>query len=146
MPYGVSVASRSRTSRDKASRRRAPLALTLTCASGGRPDHALAVVGQLASCAESGATARVVEDGYEMRVLASGGERSWRLGECAAGRTFSAIALAPGTRIDERGMRWELSDHPMELLGDLGVSNVIEGGDAEVTCRSGAVAAFLLRA
>ena len=132
--------------RHEASRRRAPLALTLTCASGGRPDHALAVVGQLASCAESGATARVVEDGYEMRVLASGGERSWRLGEWAAGRTFSAIALAPGTRIDERGMRWELSDHPMELLGDLGVSNVIEGGEAEVTCRSGAVAAFLLRA
>ena len=117
--------------------------MTLTCASGGRPDHALAVVGQLVGL---GATqARIVEDGYEMRVVSAGGERLWRLGPDAVGCTFSAVAVAPDTRIDERGMRWELCDKPMVLLGDLGISNVVTSADAEVECRSGAVVAFVLR-
>ena len=60
------------------------------------------------------------------------------------GRTFSAVAVAPETRIDERGMRWELADKPMDLLGDLGVSNVVTSPRAVIVCRSGAVAAFLL--
>lgn len=128
----------------EASRRAAPLALTLTCASGGRPDHALAVVGQLALA--RAASARLVEDGFEMRVVSAGGTCSWRLGAEAVGRTFSAVAVAPGTRVDERGMRWELSDKPMELLGDLGISNVVTSPEAEVACRAGAVAAFLLGA
>ncbi len=155
--------------RHEAERRRAPLDLTLTCASGGRPDHALAVVGQLAGAAQhagagqpagagnAGAEAaspragvrcarvRLVEDGFEMQILSAAGEDAWRLGPEAVGRTFSAIAVAPGTRVDERGMRWELDDHPLELLGDLGVSNVVEGPQAEIVCRAGAVAAFLLR-
>ena len=33
----------------------------------------------------------------------------------------------------------------MGLLDDLGISNVVIDADACVTCRSGAVAAFLLR-
>ena len=81
-----------------------------------------------------------------MRIVSAEGESSWELGPGALGRTFSAIAVAPGTRVDERGMRWELTDKPMELLGDLGVSNVVTEPDACVTCRAGAVAAFLLDA
>ena len=130
--------------RHEASRREAPLALTLTCASGGRPDHALAVVGQLALA--RAASARLVEDGYEMRIVSPDGEGSWQLGERAVGRTFSAVAVAPGTVVSERGMRWELADKPMELLGDLGISNVVTSADAEVSCSTGAVAAFLLGA
>lgn len=129
--------------RHEASRRGAPLAVTLSCASGGRPDHALAVVGLLAG--SGAASARVVEDGYEMRIVSAAGESVWRLGSEAVGATFSAIAVAPGTRADERGMRWELDDHPMGLLGDLGVSNVVESPDALVACREGALAAYLLR-
>lgn len=129
--------------RHEAARRGAPLAVTLTCASGGRPDHALAVVGQLAGA--GCASARIVEDGYEMRIVSAAGERVWGLGAEAVGRTFSAVAVAPGTRVDERGMQWELDDKPMGLLDDLGISNVVTGPEAEVACRSGAVAAFLLR-
>ena len=81
-----------------------------------------------------------------MRIVSEEGERAWRLGPDAAGRTFSAVAVAPGTRIDERGMRWELEDKPMGLLDDLGVSNVVTSPEAEVVCRAGAVAAFLLGA
>ena len=130
--------------RHEASRREAPLALTLTCASGGRPDHALAVVGQLALA--RAASARLVEDGYEMRIVSPAGERAWKLGERAVGRTFSAVAVAPDTVVSERGMQWELADKPMELLGDLGISNVVTSSEAEVSCSSGAVAAFLLGA
>ena len=141
--YATDLALALECARHEAARRAAPLALTLTCAAGGRPDHALAVVGQLA--AAGCASAREVEDGFEMRVVSAGAERRWELGAEAVGRTFSAVAVAPGTRIDERGMRWELTDKPMELLGDLGISNVVTSPDASVTARSGAVAAFLLR-
>ncbi|MBM6676683.1 thiamine diphosphokinase [Olsenella uli] len=140
--YATDLALALDCARHEAARREAPLALTLTCAAGGRPDHALAVVGQLAGA--GAASARLVEDGFEMRIVSAAGERRWELGPDAVDRTFSAIAVAPDTRIDERGMRWELTDKPMELLGDLGVSNVVTAPDASVTCRSGAVAAFLL--
>ena len=142
--YATDLALALDCAHHEASRHEAPLALTVTCASGGRPDHALAVVGQLAS--SGAASARIVEDGYEMRVVSEAGERAWRLGPDAVGRTFSAVAVAPGTRIDERGMRWELEDKPMGLLDDLGISNVVTSPDAEVVCRAGAVAAFLLGA
>ena len=142
--YATDLALAIDCARHEASRREAPLALTVTCASGGRPDHALAVVGQLAG--SGAASARIVEDGYEMRIVSEEGERAWRLGPGAEGRTFSAVAVAPGTRIDERGMRWELEDKPMGLLDDLGISNVVTSPEAEVVCRAGAAAAFLLGA
>ena len=119
------------------------LSVTLTCAAGGRPDHFLAVAGLLASA--PAARARMVEDGFELRVLKPGGQARWELGEDALGHTFSAVAVAPGTRIDEEGMQWPLEDKPMELLGDLGVSNVVTASDAAVTCRAGAVAAILIK-
>ena len=127
----------------EATRRNAALELTLTCAAGGRPDHALAVVGLLAQA--SAVVAREVEDGFELRVLKPGGQSAWELGADAHGRTFSAVAVAPGTRIDESGMQWPLADKPMELLGDLGISNVVTAPDATVACRSGALAAFLVK-
>ena len=142
--YATDLALALDCARHEAARRARPLALTLTCASGGRPDHALAVVGLLAC--SGAAVARIVEDGYEMRIVSAAGESCWRLGPDAVGATFSAVAVAPGTRVDERGMRWELEDKPMELLGDLGISNVVTGPGALVACRAGAVAAFLLRA
>ena len=141
--YATDLALAIDAARHEAARREAALALTVTCAAGGRPDHALAVVGQLAGA--DCASARQVEDGFEMRIVSAEGEGTWKLGPEAVGRTFSAVAVASNTRVDERGMRWELSDHPMALLGDLGISNVVTASDAAVTCRSGAVAAFLLR-
>lgn len=128
--------------RHEAARRGAPLEVTVTCASGGRPDHALAVVGLVAG--SGSARARVVEDSYEMRVLSAGADEAWRPGPDAVGRTFSVVAVRPGTRVDERGMRWELDDRELGLLDDLGISNVITAPDAEIRCRAGAVAAFLV--
>ena len=140
--YATDLALALDCARHEASRRTAPLSITVTCASGGRPDHALAVVGLLANL--GCASARIVEEGYEMRIVSEAGESRWELGAGAVGKTFSAIAVAPGTRVDEHGMQWELSDKPMDLLGDLGVSNVVVAEDAFVVCREGAVAAYLL--
>lgn len=125
----------------EAERRGAPLAVTLTCASGGRPDHALAVVGQLVRI--DAVSARIVEDGYEMRVLRPEGEAVWELGPHALGKTFSLIALEEGTRVDISGMRWELSDVPLDRFGDRGISNIVTSADACVSCHSGLVLAYL---
>ncbi len=129
--------------RHEAARQGRPLRLTVTCASGGRPDHALGVVGLLASAAD--AWPALVEDSFEMRIVAAGGASEWRLGERAEGHTFSAVAVAPGTVISESGMRWCLEKRPLGLLNDLGISNVVVKKNAVVLVSSGAVAAFLLR-
>jgi len=128
--------------RHEAKRRGRSLQLTVTCATGGRPDHALGVVGLLVRAAD--ASPRLMEDGYELRIVSTEGTAGWWLGKGAVGRVFSAIAVAPDTVISETGMKWDLDHHEMGLLDDLGVSNVIESEDAAVECSSGAVAAFLL--
>lgn len=129
--------------RHEAARRGRPLSLTVTCASGGRPDHALGVVGLLAGASD--ASPVLVENSFEMRVVSAGGAREWRLGAEACGHTFSAVAVAPGTIVSESGMKWCIDEKPLGLLDDVGISNVVESDDAVVSVSSGVVAAFLLR-
>lgn len=129
--------------RHEAARQGRPLSLTVTCASGGRPDHALGVVGLLAGAADAHSV--LVEDSFEMRVVSAVGAREWRLGAEARGHTFSAVAVAPGTVASESGMKWCIDEKPLGLLDDVGISNVVESDDAVMSVSSGAVAAFLLR-
>lgn len=126
----------------EAARRGEALWLTLACASGGRLDHTLAVVGQLASA--PAARARMVEDGFELRILKPGANEAWELDSEAHGRTFSAVALAPGTVVSERGFKWDLDRRALPLLGDLGISNEVASTHARVTCHEGVLGAFLL--
>ena len=132
--------------RHEAARQGKAPALTLTCASGGRPDHALAVLGCLARAAD--ASPRLVEDGFECRILAPDGTAAWSVGaECGAvGATFSAIPLCEGTVVTERGMHWELGERSLAPFADEGVSNVVERADAEVVCHAGMLATYLIRA
>ena len=133
---GLSIACAS----EKAERLGACLRLTLTCASGGRPDHALAVWGVLARNARF--SPRVVEDGFECRVLATEGAPSWRsLG--TVGMTVSLISLTNGTVASARGLRWELDRAQLALLSDMGVSNEVVYEDCEVECHAGALAVFV---
>lgn len=119
------------------------LEVTVTCASAGRMDHALAVFGVLASNADL--APRLVEDGSECRVLAPSGRSAWAFGEGDVGRRFSFVALADGTVVSERGMRWELDRYHVDALRDRGISNVVDEPDAVVTCHDGVLAAFLMR-
>ena len=119
------------------------LEVTVTCASGGRMDHALAVFGVLAANADLAPA--LAEDAFECRVLSPRGRGSWALGPSAVGRRFSFVALADGTLVSERGMRWELDRFRVDALRDRGISNVVESAGATVTCRDGILAAFLIR-
>lgn len=119
------------------------LGITLTCATGGRPDHALAVFGLL--LANRDLFPHVVEDGFDLTILSPDGIDVWQFDEYEIGKTFSAIALVPGTEISEWGMRWELDDKVMEPLDDLGVSNIIVSADSGVRCDEGCLAAFLFK-
>lgn len=127
----------------EARRRGEPLDVCLTCATGGRPDHALGALGLLLAIKETGPV--LIEDGFELAILSPEGCDSWEFAEDEIGRIFSAVALEPGTVISEEGMRWCLEDVELPLLGDRGVSNRIVGKHAKVTCREGALAAFLIK-
>lgn len=93
-----------------------------TCATGGRPDMALSVLGLLASY--TGAPVWIEEDDTTARILHEG--ESWTI-EGHEDRTFSIIAIAPNTEVSERGLEWELDHAPLALLADTGISNVVRG-------------------
>ena len=129
--------------RELAAERDEALEVTVTCASAGRMDHALAVFGVLTKNADL--APRLVEDEFECRILAPVGTATWELGEGALGRHFSFVALADDTCVSETGLRWELDHFRVDALRDRGISNVVDAADACVTCHEGVLAAFLIR-
>lgn len=120
-------------------RRRWPGAeVVATCATGGRPDMALSVLGLLAGYKD--APVWIVEDETTARILRAG--ESWTI-EGAEGKTFSIIAIAPNTEVSERGLEWELDHSPLGLLVDTGISNVVRG-TAKIQVHTGTAIAYLL--
>ena len=128
--------------RELAAERDEALEVTVTCASAGRMDHALAVFGVLTKNADL--APRLVEDEFECRILAPVGATTWELGEGALGHHFSFVALADDTCVSEMGLRWELDHFRVDALRDRGISNVVDAPDARVTCHEGVLAAFLI--
>ncbi|MED9980632.1 MAG: thiamine diphosphokinase [Collinsella sp.] len=121
-------------------RRRWPGAeVVATCATGGRPDMALSVLGLLAGY--EGAPVWIVEDKVVARILHA--DESWTI-EGAEGKTFSIIAIAPNTEVSEHGLEWELDHAPLSLLADTGISNVVRS-TAQITVHQGTAIAYLLR-
>ena len=120
-------------------RRRWPGAeVVATCATGGRPDMALSVLGLLAGYED--APIWIAEDKVVARVLHAG--ESWTI-EGAEGKTFSIIAIAPNTEISEHGLEWELDHSPLGLLADTGISNIVRS-TAKITVHTGVAIAYLL--
>ena len=109
-----------------------------TCATGGRPDMALSVLGLLAGYDD--APAWIAEDEITARIL-HGGEL-WTI-EGAENKTFSIIAIAPGTVVSEHGLEWELDHSPLGLLADTGISNVVRG-TAKIQVHQGVAIGYLL--
>jgi thiamine pyrophosphokinase len=120
-----------------------PCDVTLTGVTGGRTDHALAVLGLLGRNADL--CPSVEEDGVSMRLLSPAGQPRWGLGASGVGRTLSVLALAGEAVVSEEGMRWNLVRGRLKPLDDLGVSNVVEQPGAAVTVHEGAALATLLR-
>lgn len=121
-------------------RRRWPGAeLVATCATGGRPDMALSVLGLLAGYED--APVWIAEDKVVARFLRAC--ESWTI-EGHEGSTFSIIAIAPNTEVSEHGLEWELDHSPLGLLADTGISNVVRS-TAQITVHQGTAIAYLLR-
>lgn len=119
-------------------RRRWPGAeVVATCATGGRPDMALSVLGLLAGY--EGAPVWIAEDKVVSRILRAG--ESWII-EDSEGKTFSIIALAPGTVVGEHGLEWELDHSPLGLLADTGISNVVRS-TTTIQVHTGTAIAYL---
>lgn len=127
--------------RVEADRVGASLSLTITCASGGRPDHGLGVWGVLAR--NAAARPVLVEDTFTCHVLAPQGSPSLKL-DAPVGTVVSTVALAPNTVVSECGLRWELDHATLNVLSDLGVSNRVTCPPATVACHSGVLAVFVL--
>ena len=110
-----------------------------TCATGGRPDMALSVLGLLAGYKD--APIWIAEEKVVARVLHAG--ESWTI-EGAEGKTFSIIAIAPNTKVSEHGLEWELDHSPLGLLADTGISNIVRS-TAKIEVHTGTAIAYLLR-
>lgn len=121
-------------------RRRWPGAeVVTTCATGGRPDMALSVLGLLAGYVD--APVWIAENKVVARILHAG--ESWTI-EGAEGKTFSIIAIAPNTQVSEHGLEWELDHNPLGLLADTGISNIVRSA-AEIEVHTGTAIAYLYK-
>lgn len=121
-------------------RRRWPGAeVVATCATGGRPDITLSVLGLLAGY--EGAPVWIVEDKVVARILHA--DESWTI-EGAEGKTFSIIAIAPNTQVSEHGLEWELEHAFLGLLADTGISNIVRK-TATITVHQGTAIAYLYK-
>lgn len=109
-----------------------------TCATGGRPDMALSVLGLLAGYDD--APVWIAEDDVTARILHAG--ESWTI-EGANGKTFSIIAIVPNTQVSEHGLEWELDHAPIAPLADTGISNIVRS-TATITVHTGTAIAYLL--
>lgn len=119
-------------------RRRWPRAeVVATCATGGRPDMALSVLGLLTGYED--APIWIAEDRVVARILHAG--ESWII-EGAEGKMFSIIAIAPNTEVSEHGLEWELDHSPLGLLADTGISNVVRR-TAKIQVHTGTAIAYL---
>lgn len=119
-------------------RRRWPGAeVVATCATGGRPDMALSVLGLLAGYED--APVWIAEDKVVARILRAG--ESWTI-EGHEGSTFSIIAIAPGTVVSEHGLEWELDHSPLGLLADTGISNIVRS-TTKIQVHTGTAIAYL---
>ena len=61
------------------------------------------------------------------------------------GSRFSFIPLSGEAVVSERGFRWELDRRRVELLSDLGISNVIEEASPTIACHEGTIACWAFR-
>ncbi len=121
-------------------RRRWPGAeVVATCATGGRPDMALSVLGLLAGYED--APIWIAEDKVVARILHAG--ESWTI-KGAEGKTFSIIAIAPNTQVSEYGLEWELDHSPLGLLADTGISNIVRS-TAEIEVHTGIAIGYLYK-
>ena len=136
--YDTDLALALKSAEYEAIRRDSKLSLTVVSTSGGHLDHQLVVLGLLATWAKTGkASVRVIENDFEMRFLVAGQVDSWQLSAVNAGKKISLVALSEECEVSEAGMKWNLDHQKFTLLGDDGISNIVESDNAWVRCEKG---------
>lgn len=136
--YDTDLALALKSAEYEAIRRNSKLSLTVTSTSGGHLDHQLVVLGLLAAWAKTGkAEVRVIENDFEMRFLAAGQVDSWQLNTIDVGKKISLVALSEECEVSEAGMKWNLDHQKFTLLGDDGISNIVESDNSWVRCEKG---------
>ena len=136
--YDTDLALALKSAEYEAIRRDSKLSLTVVSTSGGHLDHQLVVLGLLATWAKTGkASVRVIENDFEMRFLVAGQVDSWQLNTIDVGKKISLVALSEECEVSEAGMRWNLDHQKFTLLGDDGISNIVESDNAWVRCEKG---------
>lgn len=136
--YDTDLALALKSAEYEAIRRDSKLSLTVVSTSGGHLDHQLVVLGLLTSWVMTGkAEVRVVENDFEMRFLAAGQINSWQLNAADLNKKISLVALSEECEVSEGGMRWNLDHQKFTLMGDDGISNIVESTDAWVRCEKG---------
>jgi thiamine pyrophosphokinase len=120
-----------------------------TNALGGRIDHELATLGNLAAAAEQGMAVSLIEEGESCVFLsAAGGRHTLRLSD-VSGRgvtgsgslmPVSFISLIPWggeATVSVRGVEWELNHAVLVPASSLGVSNVPRASHVDVEVHAG---------
>ncbi len=105
----------------------------VTGASGGRPDHFLAVVGSV--CRHAHLRPLLLESDYRAAVIAAGARESYSV--AGESRTFSVIAPIGEAVVSVKGSEWELDHATLRPLDDRGVSNTVAGVSATVSVHQG---------
>lgn len=114
--------------------------VTLTCASGGRADHYLGVMGELARAADLFPVLH--EDEFFCTILSKRGRKELKLNDMT-GRTVSVLPLCGEAQVSETGLKWELDHAQLDALSDRGISNVVTSSQARVVCHAGVIAVFV---
>ena len=136
--YDTDLALALKSAEYEAIRRDSKLSLTVVSTSGGHLDHQLVVLGLLATWAKTGkASVRVIENDFEMRFLVAGQVDSWQLNTIDVGKKISLVALSEECEVSEAGMKWNLDHQKFTLLGDDGISNIVESDNSWVRCEKG---------
>jgi thiamine pyrophosphokinase len=108
---------------------------------GSRLDHELATLGAAAAHTAHfvGKKLLLASPGEAVLVMAAGAVL--KVGACARiGQQISVLALWPDTVVSESGLKWELHQEQLEVLGARGISNLVERSDAAVRVDSGVAA------
>ncbi|MDP2182578.1 MAG: thiamine diphosphokinase [Actinomycetota bacterium] len=107
--------------------------VTIACATGGRLDHTLAVLGSIASRAD------IVHGLWEREMRAwpldARVRSSLELG--GSGAVVSILALGDSATVTCSGMRYALDHDELQSLGSHGLSNVIVASSARVSVAAG---------
>lgn len=115
----------------------------VTCATGGRPDHAFAVFGTLIEA--QALHPRIEEDDYSCYIMSHEWDNNIIFEPQLIGHTVSVVGLENPTHITLQGMRWNKDNWAIRPLSDEGISNIVEEVGASLRVHSGSVACFIMR-